>query len=89
MPASIFCGPNKEENTDYATFRERRLASFTNWLRFTTFKEIYVGGVEYEIRESFLSIRNFKDKDFHPVVDDSDPDIILFEKNSKSGLKTH
>jgi len=75
---TLFCGPNKEENTDYATLRERRLASFTNWLNFTTFKEVYIDAVKYGNRKSFYGTRIFKDKDFPSVVDDPNLDNYPF-----------
>lgn len=71
---TLFSGPDKEENTDYTRFMGKKIESFTEWLNFTSFKEFYIDGVEYGIRESFWGTRNFKDEDFSPVVGDADSD---------------
>lgn len=72
---TLFCGPEKEEDSpDYKTIEDKRLESFTRWLSFTAFKEVYINGVEYSVRESFWGKRNFTDADFAKGVDDTDPD---------------
>jgi len=61
---TLFCGPEKEASPDYKTIEDKRLESFTRWLSFTAFKEVYINGVEYCVRESFWGKRNFTDADF-------------------------
>lgn len=75
---TLFCGPDKEKNIDYTALRDVRLESFTKWLNFTTFKEVYIDAVKYGNRKSFYGTRNFKDSDFPSVVDASDPDDNSF-----------
>lgn len=70
---TLFCGPEKEDGPDYKTIEDKRLESFTRWLSFTAFKEVYINGVEYSVRESFWGKRNFTDADFAKVAADTDP----------------